>query len=323
MLAAAKDEAVFSLAASLFASENSRLGSATSTNELHRAFPFVNSNTATGMDVCLYDDGRGSRSTGKERDSESGLDYFGARYYGSALGRFTSPDWSEKVEPVPYAELENPQSLNLYAYTRNNPLSHADLDGHCTVDGENHGSVWCWFHDHGGWVQTQKEQADAARKALSQMHGFTINGMTPADFARGASNQQAIAGLRSADNFVAGQGLSICGPGVSCGVVFPLGPYPETVAGESAEAAEAGGLSDFINITKKGSVPNIQTNVSAADLGKNLEANGFTKTTASDGTPIYTKGNTQYTVYPKSNSTGGPTAQVKINGAVVEKIRLQ
>jgi RHS repeat-associated protein len=30
--------------------------------------------------------------TGKERDSESGLDYFGARYYGSALGRFTSPD---------------------------------------------------------------------------------------------------------------------------------------------------------------------------------------------------------------------------------------
>ena len=33
-----------------------------------------------------------SRSTAKERDAESGLDYFGARYYGSALGRFTSPD---------------------------------------------------------------------------------------------------------------------------------------------------------------------------------------------------------------------------------------
>jgi len=30
--------------------------------------------------------------TGKERDQETGLDYFGARYYGSALGRFTSPD---------------------------------------------------------------------------------------------------------------------------------------------------------------------------------------------------------------------------------------
>jgi hypothetical protein len=31
--------------------------------------------------------------TGKERDSESGLDYFGARYYGSGLGRFVKPDW--------------------------------------------------------------------------------------------------------------------------------------------------------------------------------------------------------------------------------------
>ena len=59
--------------------------------------------------------------TGKERDAESGLDYFGARYYGSALGRFTSPDWSATPQPVPYAKLENPQSLNLYAYVLNNP----------------------------------------------------------------------------------------------------------------------------------------------------------------------------------------------------------
>lgn len=36
--------------------------------------------------------GKFRQFTGKERDSESGLDYFGARYYGSALGRFTSPD---------------------------------------------------------------------------------------------------------------------------------------------------------------------------------------------------------------------------------------
>ncbi len=68
--------------------------------------------------------------TGKERDSESGLDYFGARYYGSALGRFTSPDWSSTPEPIPYASLSNPQSLNQYAYVGNNPLSITDLDGH-------------------------------------------------------------------------------------------------------------------------------------------------------------------------------------------------
>jgi len=44
-----------------------------------------------------------SRYTGKERDAESGNDYFGARYYGSAMGRFMSPDWSAKIEPVPYS----------------------------------------------------------------------------------------------------------------------------------------------------------------------------------------------------------------------------
>jgi len=69
-------------------------------------------------------------SSGKERDTESGLDYFGARYYASNMGRFMSPDWSVKAEPVPYAKLDNPQSLNLYGYVLNNPLSKADPDGH-------------------------------------------------------------------------------------------------------------------------------------------------------------------------------------------------
>jgi hypothetical protein len=42
-----------------------------------------------------------------------------------------SPDWAVKAEPVPYAKLDNPQSLNLYVYVWNNPLVRADLDGHC------------------------------------------------------------------------------------------------------------------------------------------------------------------------------------------------
>ena len=68
--------------------------------------------------------------TGKERDAESGNDYFGARYYASSMGRFMSPDWSAKEEPVPYAKLDDPQSLNLYAYVLNNPLTSEDPDGH-------------------------------------------------------------------------------------------------------------------------------------------------------------------------------------------------
>ena len=45
-----------------------------------------------------------------------------------------SPDWSAQVEPVPYSKLDNPQSLNLYAYVLNNPLSKDDPDGHAGCD---------------------------------------------------------------------------------------------------------------------------------------------------------------------------------------------
>lgn len=74
------------------------------------------------------------RSSGKERDTESGNDYFGARYYASAMGRWMSPDWSSKAVAVPYASLDDPQSLNLYAYVLNNPMTNRDPDGH-----------WCLF----------------------------------------------------------------------------------------------------------------------------------------------------------------------------------
>jgi RHS repeat-associated protein len=71
---------------------------------------------------------------GKERDSESGLDDFGARYYSSGLGRFISSDWSAVPVPVPYANLTNPQTLNLYAIVHDNPETFADLDGHQNPD---------------------------------------------------------------------------------------------------------------------------------------------------------------------------------------------
>jgi RHS repeat-associated protein len=90
--------------------------------------------------------------TGKERDSESGNDYFGARYYASSMGRFMSPDWAAKIMPVPYAKLDDPQSLNLYAYVGNNPLGRVDADGHLTiiVPGTN--------NDHKEWDNSKFKQ---------------------------------------------------------------------------------------------------------------------------------------------------------------------
>jgi RHS repeat-associated protein len=64
--------------------------------------------------------------TSKERDNESGLDYFGARYYSSAQGRFTGVDpenYQARLTP------SDPQSWNAYAYTNNNPLRRVDPDG--------------------------------------------------------------------------------------------------------------------------------------------------------------------------------------------------
>ncbi len=68
-----------------------------------------------------------SRITGKERDSvneNDGLDYFGARYHWSRMGRFISPD------SFSFSTAASPQSWNLYAYTVNNPLRYIDPTGH-------------------------------------------------------------------------------------------------------------------------------------------------------------------------------------------------
>ena len=92
------------------------------------SLPFGDGLNCTG----LGSDDNKLHYTAKERDSESGNDYFGARYYASSAGRFLSPDWSVKEEPVPYAKLDNPQTLNLYAYVLNNPLISIDKDGHAT-----------------------------------------------------------------------------------------------------------------------------------------------------------------------------------------------
>ncbi len=84
--------------------------------------------------------------TSKERDIETGLDYFLARYYSSVQGRFTSPDEfaggpdelfnfaNDAAEnPTFYADLSDPQSLNKYQYTYNNPINLVDEDGHCPI----------------------------------------------------------------------------------------------------------------------------------------------------------------------------------------------
>jgi len=119
--------------------------------------------------------------TGKERDAESGNDYMFARYYNSATGRFLSPDWSAKEEPVPYAKLDNPQSLNLYSYVYNNPLRAADPDGHeSDADKDKKLPAPDAQHDHTITVrQVECQGANFAGHATVQIDGGKEIGYGP------------------------------------------------------------------------------------------------------------------------------------------------
>jgi RHS repeat-associated protein len=122
--------------------------------------------------------------TPKELDSESGLNYFGARYYEPDMGRFLSPDWSKNPQGVPYADFTNPQTLNLYSYVKNNPLSLTDPDGHCWSGfqwacnvGQSFGNLFSGVGFHTD--QTVENNLQNANQYLRQ-HGVSTEGMRDA-----------------------------------------------------------------------------------------------------------------------------------------------
>ena len=112
--------------------------------------------TAFGSELSATSGANHYKFTSKERDSETGLDYFGARYFSNLTGRFMTPDWAAKATAVPYAEFADPQSLNLYTYVRNIPTSKVDADGHCQGEGCKNVTV-----------ESVKDQDPSAKKNVS------------------------------------------------------------------------------------------------------------------------------------------------------------
>ena len=150
--------------------------------ETMASLPFGDGQSTTGS--CA--DPSPMHFTGKERDSESGLDNFGARYNSSNMGRFMSPD------PMG-GHLLDPQTLNRYAYVRNNPLNLTDPTGldfylQCTDEKNHNGCTQVQIKGSSTptWVQADKNgnatiiTSDSIRAgdntATVDEHGVTING---------------------------------------------------------------------------------------------------------------------------------------------------
>jgi RHS repeat-associated protein len=108
---------------------------------------------------------------GKERDAESGNDYFGARYYGSSMGRFMSPDPSGLYFANPF----NPQSLNLYNYGLNNPLINTDPTGLDCVHINNDTGAYEGF-ESGDCDNSTAEKANSGYYVDGTVSNISFNG---------------------------------------------------------------------------------------------------------------------------------------------------
>jgi RHS repeat-associated protein len=309
-----------------------------------RVMTSVNGSIYDSMDYLPYGEqiagGSGSthKFTAEERDGESGIDNFLARYMGSSLGRFMSPDPDNAG-----AINGSPQSWNAYSYVANSPLNSIDPDGRdciytsgATSDGVYVATETGTCSQSGGkYVDGTINQGSYAydNGVLSYTYSNgDVGGLGIVDFNKGDS-------VTGADIAAAAiQGVQMAGapitaaeitkgawdqwirrhPGVATIIMLGGG-----LAMGGAEDPVGGEFNEYEDVTSPGSrFPNRQVNLTPSEFGANLEAGGFSKTVKGDVT-IYTKGDSQYTVYPKATSTGGPSVQVKIDGVVVQKIRLQ
>ena len=143
-------------------------------------------------------DALSQKFTSKERDAETGLDYFGARYMSSAQGRFTG------IDPAFESEiLEYPQTWNRYSYVYNNPLRLTDPDGRCPncvaagvgalIGGAIEGGIdlYSQLRQNGGdWSQINRGELSgsiAGGAVAGGLAGFTLGGSLVADIAVGGA----------------------------------------------------------------------------------------------------------------------------------------
>jgi len=261
-------------------------------------------------------DGQRRQFTSKERDNETGLDFFEARYFSSVQGRFTS------VDPENYQafnDLTDPQSWNAYSYVNNNPLRRTDPDGRRfqefleKLKNKLRYGVYGTEDDvKAEEARRRKELNDAATAAqdaaLKQgvVVQVTVNGKTLDKLTRDEV-------FATSDNLRKGK--------------IKIEEDTSLLTPVAGSAPQQPNSSDYRDITRgKGNVPNRETNLTRAEFEQNLSSAGWTKTVRGNGKVVeYTKDGYRYVVRDSAKSTGGPTADFYKPGSksIDLKIRLQ
>lgn len=182
--------------------------------------------------------------TGKERDAESGNDYFGARYYASTVGRFMSPDpagpWA--------ADVSDPQSWNFYAYARNNPLINVDLFGYDCV----------YLNDAGTGIDKNSIDTNSNSGECGDHGGYWVDGSFTSGTVYSNNNDVYLHGYDSStgqltdsySNVVTANGNSSINTDVFSGpnlfAYIPTQPLPKNVLNGMVHSLNRSGQSDKI-----------------------------------------------------------------------------
>ncbi|HEU4713078.1 MAG TPA: RHS repeat-associated core domain-containing protein [Pyrinomonadaceae bacterium] len=282
-----------------------------------------------------YSGGDGVRQqfTSKERDVETGLDYFLARYYSSTQGRFTSPDpLSASGEQIV------PQSWNRYSYVLDNPLKLLDPEG----------EMWIYHYlDEErkrigiAWIEGNKIPKDLAAKGYKALN-FSDERSKDVSLTDGSVVRLNATSGRP-ELLHGRQQAGGDGGYVNAGLVRELGrqtaPMPMAVgvfallslnggymlAASPILLADAAAFSlyavgeigkndaqvmmgtTYQEITKGGSIRNVQTDVTKSEFIKNLQDGGYKMTQEGNAT-ILDNGANKYVIYDVAKSTGGPSA---------------
>ena len=173
--------------------------------------------TGAGFGIA---DGLREQFTSKERDSETGLDYFASRYFACLQGRFTSAD-SFVGSPM------NPQTLNRYSYVGNNPTNFVDPTGHVRLDPPSKG-------DQGGYL-SENPYADAI--AWQDVGAIT------------SAADEAAANASEPDSSTASQGQTVSEPQTPTGMTVTVAMEANTMVNVPFGGSLFTGVGGFLQLT--------------------------------------------------------------------------